>query len=129
MVFKSGLRQYDAEPDQVLFLATFPLMINATIDVPTKVADQYSHKLPNTPESKAGANERAGFIDAPEINAKKKISNPTIPPIAIPPNPLNPLVYTTKKITAIRRADANTSIPKTIVQGSYNLAHLHLGWH
>ena len=87
-------------------------MINATIDVPTKVADQYSHKLPNTPESNAGANERAGFIDAPEINAKKKISRPTIPPIAIPPKPLNPLVYTTINITAIRSADANTSIPK-----------------
>jgi hypothetical protein len=112
---KRGLRQY-AEQDQLLFLTSFPLMINATIDVPIKVADQYSHKLPNTPETKAGANERAGFIDAPEINAKK-ISNPTIPPIAIPPNPLNPLVYTTKKITAIRRADANTSIPKTIGTG------------
>jgi hypothetical protein len=43
-------------------------MINATIDVPTKVADQYSHRFPNTPESNAGVNERAGFIDAPEIN-------------------------------------------------------------
>src|SRR5215469_3964863 len=117
MVFKSGLRQYYAEPDQVLFLTTFPLRINATNDVPTKVADQYSHKLANIPESKEGANERAGFIDAPEINAKKKISNPTIPPIAIPPNPLNPLVYTTKKITAIRSADANASIPKMIGTG------------
>jgi hypothetical protein len=97
------------------------LIIYTTIDVPIKVADQYSHKLFNTPESKAGANERAGFIDAPEINAKKKISNPTIPPIAIPPNPLKPLVYTTKKITAIRRADANTSIPKTIGTGKLKL--------
>jgi len=60
-------------------------MINATIDVPIKVADQYSHKLTNTPESKVGANERAGFIDAPGINPKKKISKPSIPPIAIPP--------------------------------------------
>src|SRR5215469_10818030 len=112
MVFKSDLRQYDTEPNQLLFFTNFPLIINATIDVPIKVADQYSHKLTNTRESKAGANERAGFIDAPEINAKKKISRPTIPPIAIPPNPLNPLVYTTMKITAIRSADANTSIPK-----------------
>ena len=47
-------------------------MINATIDVPTKVADQYNHRFPNTPESNAGANERAGFIDAPEINAFTK---------------------------------------------------------
>jgi len=95
---------------QQLFLTNFPLRINTIIDVPTKVADQYSHKLPSTPESNAGVNERAGFI-APEINTKKKISSPTIPPIAIPPKPLNPLVYTTMKITAIRRADANTSIP------------------
>ena len=43
---------------------------------------------------------------------KKKISRPTIPPIAGPPNPLNPLVYTTVNITAIRSAVANTSIPK-----------------
>jgi hypothetical protein len=47
------------------------------MDVPTKVAD---HRLPNIRDSKAGANERAGFIEAPEIKAKKKISNPTIPP-------------------------------------------------
>jgi hypothetical protein len=89
-------------------------MINATIDVPTKVADQLSHRFPITPESNTGAKEHAGFIDAPEINAKKKMSRPTIPPIAIPPKPFNPLVYTTRKITAIRSADANTSIPKTI---------------
>jgi hypothetical protein len=104
-------------------------MTNATIDVPTKVADQYSHRFPNIPESNAGANERAGFIDAPEINAKKKISRPPIPPIAIPPKRLNPLVYTTMKITAIRRADASTSIPKVIGIEKSNLAHLHLGLH
>ena len=33
------------------------------------------------PDNKAGASERAGFIEAPDINAKKKISNPTIAPI------------------------------------------------
>ena len=52
------------------------------------VADQYSHKLFKTPETSAGVKERAGFIEAPDINAKKNISNPTIPPIAIPLNPL-----------------------------------------
>jgi hypothetical protein len=109
MVFKRGLKQYDAEPDQLLFLTNFPLIINATVDVPIKVADQYSHKLPNTPETKAGANERAGFIDAPEINAKKKISKPTIPPIAIPPNPLNPLVY-----TILNNINSLTIFPKQI---------------
>ena len=47
------------------------------------------------PDSNAGASALAGFIDAPEINAKNKISNPTIPPIATPLNPFNPFVYTT----------------------------------
>ena len=37
------------------------------------------------PESKAGAKERAGFIEAPEINDKKNMSKPTMPPMAIPP--------------------------------------------
>jgi hypothetical protein len=62
------------------------------VDVPTKVTDKYSYRLPKTPDSKAGANERAGFMDAPEIKAKKKIPRPTIPPITIPPKPFNPLV-------------------------------------
>ncbi len=59
---------------------------------PTKVADQYNHKLFTAPESTAGASERAGFIEAPEINDKKKMSSPTIPPIAIPLKPFNPFV-------------------------------------
>jgi hypothetical protein len=92
--------------------SNFPLRTKAIIDVPTNVAEKYSHKLANVPESRAGANERAGFIDAPEIKAKKKISKPTIPPMAIPLKPFKPLVWTTRKITAIRRAEANTSIPK-----------------
>lgn len=46
------------------------------------------------PDSKAGANDLAGFIEAPEIKAKNRISNPTIPPIAIGPKPPNPLVLT-----------------------------------
>lgn len=61
--------------------------ISATIDVPINVADQYSHKSPIEPDNSAGAKDRAGFIDAPEMSAKKNISKPTIPPIAIPLNP------------------------------------------
>ena len=68
------------------------LNIKATIDVPMNVADQEGHRLFNTPEISAGVKERAGFIEAPDMNAKKNISNPIIPPIAIPLNPLNPLV-------------------------------------
>jgi len=93
----------EAEIISTTLLDKFSFDDKPTIDVTTKVADQYSHNFPNTTESNAGANERAGFIDAPEINAKKKISRPTIPQIAIPPKPLNPLVYATMKITAIRR--------------------------
>jgi hypothetical protein len=59
----------------------------------------------------AGANERAGFIDAPDMNAKKNMSKPTIPPIAIAPKPFSPFLCTTTKITAISRAEANTSTP------------------
>ena len=64
----------------------------AIIEVPTKVAVQYSHKFVITPDNTAGARERAGFIEAPDMNAKKNMSRPTIPPITIPLNPLSPLV-------------------------------------
>lgn len=57
------------------------------------VAVQYNHKFVITPENTAGARERAEFIEAPDINAKKNMSSPTIPPITIPLNPLRPLVY------------------------------------
>ena len=81
-------------------------------DVPIKVAVQYSHRFSTIPpDNKAGANERAGFIDAPDINAKKNMSKPTIAPITIPLKPLKPFVYTTIKITAISKAEANTSTP------------------
>ena len=42
--------------------------------------------MPRTPERRAGANDLAGFIDAPEIKARKKISRPTVAPIARPPS-------------------------------------------
>ncbi len=70
----------------------------AIVDVPIKVAVQYNHKFVITPETTAGARERAGFIEAPDINAKKNISRPTIPPITIPLKLLKPLVYTTTKL-------------------------------
>ena len=62
------------------------------MDVPTKVALQYNQRLLNAPETRAGPNERAGFIDAPEIKGRKKISSPTIPPMTNPPYPLSPFV-------------------------------------
>ena len=100
-----------------LLFRNFFRSITATIDVPIKVADQYNHKSPTDPDNSAGARDRAGFIEAPEINAKKNISNPTIPPIAIPLKPLNPFVWTTANMTAIKSADARTSIPKITAIG------------
>ena len=47
---------------------------------PINVAVPYSHRLPRTPERRAGANDLAGFIDAPDMKARKKISRATIPP-------------------------------------------------
>ena len=35
-----------------------------------KVADQYSHRSPAAPDRMAGANDCAGFIDAPEMKEK-----------------------------------------------------------
>lgn len=64
----------------------------ATTKDPTKVADQYNHRSAIDPDTSAGANDLAGFIDAPEMKEKKKISSPTMPPIAIPPHPLKPFV-------------------------------------
>jgi hypothetical protein len=58
------------------------------------------------------AKERAGFMEAPDdINAKKNMSKPTIPPpIANPPKPFKPFVWwTTIKMTAIIKAEAKTS--------------------
>ena len=83
--------------------SNFFLTIKETIESPINVALQYNHRLLRTPEVRAGANEHAGFIDAPDINTKKKISSQTIPPTTSPPYPLNPLVWTTTTITAINR--------------------------
>ena len=87
------------------------LTVIATIDAPTKVAVQYNQRSDHTQDNIAGANDRAGFIDAPDKNAKKKISSPTIPPMTKGPKPHSPLVYTTNNITPISKAEAKTSIP------------------
>lgn len=71
----------------------------AEIEVPINVTVPYNDKSPTNLESNAGASDLAGFIDAPDMNPKKKISEPIIPPIAIPLNPFKPFVYTTSKIT------------------------------
>jgi hypothetical protein len=72
-----------------------PTLVSRTGDtayILTVINQDTTPQLANAPESRAGANERAGFIDAPDIRAKKKISRPIIPPIATPLKPFNPLV-------------------------------------
>ncbi len=49
--------------------SNFFLYVHAITEVPTNVAVQYNHRSVHTPDSNAGANERAGFIDAPDIKA------------------------------------------------------------
>jgi hypothetical protein len=46
-------------------------------------AVKYTHKLLRLPATKAGAKERAGFIDAPEIGPANIASNNTTPPTAM----------------------------------------------
>ena len=88
----------------------------AAIEVPINAVVQYNHKSPTDPESNAGARGLAGFIDSPDMNPKKKISKPIIPPITIPLNPFNPFVYT-RKITIISREEGKTSIPNITGSG------------
>ena len=100
-----------------LLTRNFFLSIKAIADVPIKVADQYNQRSPTEPDNSAGARDLAGFIEAPEMSAKKNMSRPTIPPIAIPLKPRSPFIWTTANITAIKSADANTSIPKITGSG------------
>ncbi len=71
------------------------------MDVPIKVAVHYIHRFHTIPpDNKAEAKDLTGFIDAPDINAKKNMSNPTIAPITLPPKPLRPFGYTTTSMSA-----------------------------
>lgn len=60
------------------------------MDVPTNVAVQCNQRFIQTPDNTAGAMERAGFIDVPEMKNKNTISSPTIPPITNHPKPFKP---------------------------------------
>jgi hypothetical protein len=40
------------------------------------LSESKSHKLDRAPDSSAGANDRAGFIEAPDMYAKKNVSKP-----------------------------------------------------
>jgi hypothetical protein len=70
----------------------FPLNTVTIMDVPMKVAVQTSHRLSTIlPGNKARAKDFAGFIDAPEINAKKNMSKSIIVPITNRQNLSGPL--------------------------------------
>src|SRR5207253_6828357 len=52
--------------------------------LPTRGASKYSQSVPTWPETSAGASERAGFIDAPQIGPANIASRATTAPIAVP---------------------------------------------
>lgn len=88
--------------------------MNATAAAPTNV---YNHILLISPDNVADAKNLIGFIAAPEINENRKISNPTIAPDAIHPNPFNPLVCTDVNIIVIKNAVTIISTAKTSKMG------------
>jgi hypothetical protein len=53
------------------FERNLPLNNKPITEVPMNVADKYNHKSPTEPDNIAGAKDLAGFIEAPEISAKK----------------------------------------------------------
>jgi hypothetical protein len=68
------------------------------MDAQIKVVVQYSHRHSTISlDNKAGAKDLGGFVDAPDVNAKKSMSKPTTAPITIPPKPLRPSVRGSRK--------------------------------
>jgi hypothetical protein len=66
-------------------------------------ASRYTHKCSVCIEINAGASERAGFIEAPEIGPANIASNPTTAPIEIPANAALCLVpFATHSMTSIK---------------------------
>jgi hypothetical protein len=61
--------------------------------------------------------ELVGFIAAPDMDSKKRIFKPTIPPISMPLNPFTPIIYTTSNVTTINKDEATTSMLKIITAG------------
>ena len=77
-----------------------------------KGAVRYNHKSSNIPLNSAGAIERIGFIDAPEIGDRKNTSSAMIPEITILIIACgNFFLLTTIKIPPIKNTVAKISIP------------------
>ena len=97
-----------------------------TAELPINVAVLLSRKLSMTPERRPGANDLVGFIDAPEMKARKKILRPTMPLITRPPKPRRPWYGLPNNGCVINRAVAKTSIPKTNGEDRNSQVHLPL---
>ena len=77
-----------------------------------KGAVRYNHKSSNVPLSSAGATERIGFIEAPEMGDRKNTSRAMIPDITILIIAIgNFFLLTTIKIPPIKNIVAKISIP------------------
>jgi hypothetical protein len=77
---------------------------------PIIVAVKSIHKCSRCPDIIAGASERAGFIDAPQIGPANIASNKTVEPIAKPANiPCSLLPVATFIITNIRKKVSKSS--------------------
>lgn len=91
------------------FIATiFFRFINLHVIVaaiePIMGAEIYSHNDCRFPEISAGASERAGFIDAPQMGPANIASNNTVVPIAMPASvPVSFEPCDTLMITSIRK--------------------------
>ena len=51
---------------------------------PMTGANKYTHKCSKWPLTRAGASDRAGFIDAPDTGPANRASNPMTDPTAMP---------------------------------------------
>ena len=80
------------------------LSIQTANELPIMGAEIYIHKNCNSPDIMAGPNERAGFIEAPEMGPAKSASNKTTAPIAIPAMmPCSLLPCETRRMTNIKK--------------------------
>ena len=73
---------------------------------------RYNHKSSDIPVSNAGATERIGFIEAPEMGDRKNTSRAMIPDITVLIITIgNFFLLTTIKIPPIKNTVAKISIP------------------
>ncbi len=79
---------------------------------PMKGAVRYNHKSSNIPLSSAGATERIGFIEAPEIGDRKNTSRAMIADITVLIIAIgNFFLLTTIKMPPIKNTVAKISMP------------------